>query len=273
MLREYRHKITTYGQASPPWIADGVVQILQNHFADHIKEKKTLSIIDVGCGLGEQMKIINQRLPGLFHNINGIDWSPATVHKHANDGQSIYNNVSLCDSKNLPYQDKIFDIALSMENLEHLYGEYSIDAISELSRIAKYVIITTPNPEDIVNKNWLLQEIAEAVLDNITINIHDYICLESAVHKSSIFPLSMAEAGFVVYKSNHGFYFGDSRNIFPDRVKVVGIDESDLDKYCMIDKNDDNSDLKLRYLALLAKSIQMHYDICAHPYFRTSSVK
>jgi 2-polyprenyl-3-methyl-5-hydroxy-6-metoxy-1,4-benzoquinol methylase len=270
-VRLARQIITAEGQASPPELAHTVAQIFRRQFEGHVREGRGLSVLDVGCGLGSQMKIIADSLPSLFSRIEGIDWSPATVAKHHADAASIYAQVKLCNSKSLPYEGGSFDVALSMENLEHLYGHDSIDAIREMARVAKTVIITTPLPRTCIHLDWLRGELAEAVLDVVPLSRHDYVCLESTVHKSTIFPRSMLEAGFVAFKSKagftseHGMYFANSQDIRFDAIRVLGIDEHQLDEYLPCASAESLGDYKQRYLALLAKSIKLRDEIARHP--------
>lgn len=270
-IREARRLLTTAGQASPPWVGEGVVQILKQHFGATPLSGRKLSLIDVGCGLGTQMKSIAKALPDFFSDIEGIDWSPATVRAHQLDPASIYKKVSLCDSAQLPFEDGAFDIALSTENLEHLYGQRAILAVKELARVAKFVLITTPLPQDCVNLNWLYPEMVEAALDPVPLDEHDYICLESAVHKSTLFPKAMVEAGFIFYGNKHGFYFAMSSTLNCAALRCAGIDEA-FSREIADFRSDGSADLdyKWAYVTLLAKSVALRNEILAHPSFVAS---
>ncbi|MBH1986260.1 MAG: methyltransferase domain-containing protein [Burkholderiales bacterium] len=221
-----------------------------------------VSVIDVGCGLGHQMRLIKDALPGLFARVEGIDWSPATVAKHQNDQHSVYDKVTLCGSDKLPCLDQDFDFALSMENLEHLYGDRSIGAISEMMRVARRLIVTTPLPSECINFAWIYPEIVEAILDDVPLSEHDFICLESAVHKSTVFPSSMVDAGFTHLPKGHGYYCGNSSAIDVSLIKCVGVDERAV---YAVDAFE-NSSLKTRYLKLLAHSVELHKSILASPH-------
>jgi ubiquinone/menaquinone biosynthesis C-methylase UbiE len=229
-----------------------------------------MTIVDVGCGLGHNMQLIADSLPCRFSKIEGIDWSPATIETHLANSKSIYTKVKLCDSTQLPYADKTFDIALSMENLEHLYENRAIAAIKEMARIAKYLVITTPLPFDCINFNWLYPELVEAIRDTVPLSHRDFICLESAVHKSTLFPSSLQEAGFEIYANFHGpyfhgLYFGQTEVIDVSKIQCIGIPE-----YPMIDEGG----YSMLYIQLLANSVVLHKDIVAHPlYSEPSSIK
>lgn len=262
-VRVYRKLLATAGQASPPWVAHEVIEIFKAMRAENVIQDG-LSVLDVGCGLGHQMRLIKEALPGLFARVEGIDWSPATVAKHQNDCDSVYDKVTLCGSDKLPCLDKDFDFALSMENLEHLYGDRSVGAIVEMTRVARRVIVTTPLPLDCINFAWIYPEIVEAILDDVPLSEHDFICLESAVHKSTVFPDSMVEAGFTLVSKGHGFYFGQSEGINASLIKCVGIDQSSV--YAASES--EVPSLKARYLKLLAHSADLHKLILSSPFYR-----
>ena len=184
-LREYRTKITQIGQNSPLYLNTPVSEIIES-----IKHS---TIADIGCGNGEQCKLFKNNFKAKFI---GVDFSPATVD-YLNK-EKIFDEVYLCSSDKLPLKDKGCDISLSMENLEHLYIDQVYNALLELIRISNYIIITTPAPEYCMNLNWIIPEIKEAEQDDIPLSEYDYICLESAVHKSTIYPESMKKCGFEI---------------------------------------------------------------------------
>ena len=107
-IREYRLKLVNAGQAAPEELGYEVGRLLKNKIDDGQITKKN-KILDVGCGLGANMKIIAQLNPDSFQEICGIDYSPATIKFHK---KKIYTEVSLCDSSKLPYKDNAFDIAI-----------------------------------------------------------------------------------------------------------------------------------------------------------------
>jgi SAM-dependent methyltransferase len=242
-VREYRRRLVTAGQSSPLYLSD--VPIL---WLDKLAQAfgRPLSVLDVGCGLGDQMRRIRERLPHALARVGGVDWSPATVRFHATSG--IYDEMLPADSAALPAADQSWDVALSMENLEHLYGQQSIAAIRELARVGRSVIITTPLPGDVVNRPWLNGEIAEAEADPLPLPAQEYTCLESAVHKSALDPASMAEAGFTHVQTTpaHGHYFAMSPQLHVERIRCLGIAEVPAP---------DGDDHRARYVALLRASL------------------
>ena len=256
-MRAYRQKLVEAGQSSPIPLSRPVIRLIKREFKPGIK------ILDVGCGLGHQMLNIKTSLPNYFSRIEGIDWSPSTVEYHRKKSFNPFENVALCRSEGLPYEDNEFDICLSMENLEHLYGQCSIDALSEMARVARHVIITTPSPEYVINFNFLHQEIKEAVDDPLLLTQREFVCLESAVHKSILLPHSMIEAGFKKFGSrSHSFFWAKSDGISLDKVDCIGIIErNDHDG---IFEGGHQPDYRYKYVMLLADSIGLDAKIAPH---------
>ena len=267
-VRMYRKLLVTAGQASPPDLGYAVVEILKElHAAGKLRSK--ISVIDVGCGLGHQMALIKNSLPDMFARVEGIDWSPATVAKHQSDPKSVYDKVTLCGSDKLPFADSEFDLALSMENIEHLYGQLCVGAVAEMARVAASLIVTTPLPSDCINFAWLYPETIEAILDDVPLSEHDFVCLESAVHKSTVFPASMVSAGFLQMGHGHGYYVGASARIDVGLIRGVGIDQARV----YLRDGVEVSHLKGRYLRLLAQSAVLHTEIVESPFFENRETR
>ena len=103
-------------------------------------DKKGQSILDVGCGNGRPMRIINKHKH--FFSIGGDASLPRL--KQAKNLKS-HNDYIRCDVRTLPFQEKSFDIVLCLEVIEHLPKEEGIRFIESLERIArKQVIIGSP---------------------------------------------------------------------------------------------------------------------------------
>ena len=245
MVREYRYRITTVGQHSPAYLNTCVQDVI-----DKLLQTTTINTIgDIGCGTGFHASLLKKK----YNNVCfiGVDFSEATVTFHQNSNNKIFDKIYLSSSKTLPINDKYFDVVLSMENLEHLYYEDVLDALYELKRTSKYIIITMPTPSTVVNIPWLHGEIYEAKNECIPLTEHDYRCLESCVHKSTIMPESLINAGFHQEKqcgSSDYTYYGYSDNIHLEQIRFNGIKRSSLLNDC---------EYKDKYLDLLHKSLHM----------------
>lgn len=247
MVRNYRVEVTNIGQRSPTYINYYVQNVI-----DKILQTDNINKIgDIGCGIGFHSNLLKEK----YRNTSfiGVDFSKATI-EYLKNNTTIFDELFLCSSKKLPITDKYFDIAISMENLEHLYYEDVIDALYELKRTGKYIIITTPTPSRVVNIPWLNQEINEAKNDSEPLTEHDYLCLESCVHKSTLHPDSLILAGFkqeIRYGTESECYYAYSEDVDLDKIRFNGIKQSSLPNDCPY--ND-------RYLDLLKKSLHMITD-------------
>jgi len=94
-------------------------------------------IIEIGCGTGRILKIIREELPD--SEIIGIDFSQEMLN------QVEVKNVLLeiGNALKLPFEDKMFDLALSFEVLLHLTFDEAVTALKEMKRIAKELIVCT----------------------------------------------------------------------------------------------------------------------------------
>ena len=250
-VRESRRKICEQGgQASPSYLTDYVFKVLQQTpVAAAIGDG--MSIVDVGCGKGEHADRFRQLLG--TESIDGIDFSKST-YDYLKE-KSIYRNVFHCSSDELPFEDGQFGLAISMENMEHLYFSLIRPAISELVRVAEFVVITTPTPLSVINRSWLNAEIEEAGNDPVALTEHDYHCLASTVHKSVLIPRSMEAAGFsmtIERNGNQAIYFGRSSEIDPFRIRYLGLRESTA-----------GETFQERYVDLLRRSLDLR-GICMY---------
>jgi SAM-dependent methyltransferase len=100
------------------------------------------AVVDVGCGSGYFLKLIQSRLPNCA--IHGIDFSSSSVRRckrTITDGM-----FSIGDVFNLACRDNSFDTVICMETLEHI--EFPHKAVEEIFRICRQagtVIMTIPN--------------------------------------------------------------------------------------------------------------------------------
>jgi len=101
------------------------------------------SIVDVGCGrgiIGALVRIYRNpsRLVGLDiyrEYLNFCNWL------------NLYDELYEYDLRNipLPFEEAEFDVATCIEVLEHLPKRQGLALLDDLERIAKMVIVTTPN--------------------------------------------------------------------------------------------------------------------------------
>ena len=211
---------------------------------------KVDKIADVGCGIGNHAQLFRKSLENI--NIIGLDFSEAVIETIKQ--KNIFNEVFFCNSEKIPLSNKSVDIALSLENLEHLYYEEVINALEELKRISKYVIITTPEEEEVINIPWLTSEIMEAKNDKIPLSEKDFDTLSAAVHKSTIIQRSFIEAGFKKFNynmewGNRSHMWAKSEDIDLTKIIFTGINKKEI--FDIINPTE-------RYLYLLNKSLGLN---------------
>lgn len=88
------------------------------------------SILDIGCGTGELLYIINKKGLKLY----GIDLSDKMIEK-AKEKLQNHANLTIGDSENLPYKDNKFDIIICNDSFHHYPNP--IKALKEMNRVLK----------------------------------------------------------------------------------------------------------------------------------------
>lgn len=100
-----------------------IINDLVRSYAD----KKTIRILDIGCGTGLMMKELEKH-----GEVYGLDVSEVAVEycKRRN-----LNNISLGSVENIPFDDNYFDVVIAMDILEHVENDEG--AILEIQRVCK----------------------------------------------------------------------------------------------------------------------------------------
>lgn len=97
------------------------------------------TVLDVGCGDGEVVAILNKNKS---YDVTGIDLFEPFLRKAKKTGA--YKKLLVGDIRDLKFNDKSFDVVLSSQVVEHLKKKESLGMIKEMERIAKKrVIIAT----------------------------------------------------------------------------------------------------------------------------------
>lgn len=103
-------------------------------------DKRSQSILDVGCGKGVIMGLINKTKR--FYTV-GVDIFEPSLRKAKKEG--IHDDYILSDVRSLPFSPKSFDTVLCSQVLEHLEKKEGGKLVESLERIARLqVIISTP---------------------------------------------------------------------------------------------------------------------------------
>jgi len=104
---------------------------------DKIKELKPESILEVGCGAGSNLALIQKEFPNV--KIAGLDinrFAIANAVKHLGNIQLVVG-----DAGNLPFEDKSFDMVITDVTLIYIPPEKIEKVKSELLRVAKRSIL------------------------------------------------------------------------------------------------------------------------------------
>lgn len=222
-MRELRRTLQQYGQSSDAFVANLVRPHLDG-----------ASLVDVGCGSGVQAALLRAAwagTPAFRRGIErpwllGIDRSARASCYAARYGP--YDEVILGDSTALPLVARSVDVALSLENLEHLYPDEARLALAELARVARgSLIVTTPWPWTVVNGPWLEDELRLATRDPDPLGAGELQLLAGCIHKCGLDPDQLEAAGLtclVARTAPHPVYAGDAARFDPSRLgEIVGI--------------------------------------------------
>jgi ubiquinone/menaquinone biosynthesis C-methylase UbiE len=106
-----------------------------------IADKSALSVLDLGCGLGNPARLLVQKIK--VNYLEGVDVFPGYLKKSKELG--IYNKLVRNKVENINYPSKSFDIVLASQVVEHLTKPDALRLIQKMEKIAKrQVIIVTP---------------------------------------------------------------------------------------------------------------------------------
>ena len=100
--------------------------------------KKNSKVLDVGCGDGELMKYINEKIT---NDVRGLEISKNNVQKCIEKGLTVIEGNAEKDLKQFP--DKSFDYVVLSQTLQAFLNPELV--LNELLRVGKKAIVTIPN--------------------------------------------------------------------------------------------------------------------------------
>lgn len=135
----YKNFKNVFAHSSVPW-----QQEILKRFLNRSEVKNSYRAADIGSGIGNNIKTIS----GFTEHITAVDISPTAldilrkIYSGLVSGLSVIN----ADAAALPFQEKIFDVVILTETLEHCENPERV--LSECIRILKpdgSLIVSTPN--------------------------------------------------------------------------------------------------------------------------------
>ena len=135
---------------------DGRWRKVADALAKHYKLKPGDRVLDIGCGKAFLLYDLTQAVPGI--EIRGIDISEYAV-KTAKE--EVRQFLQVGDAAELPFEDKSFDLVISLNTLHNLYCYDLAKDLKEIERVGKrnkYIVVESyRNEQEKVNMMyWVL---------------------------------------------------------------------------------------------------------------------
>ena len=135
---------------------DGRWRKMADALAKHYKLKPGDRVLDVGCGKAFLLYDLTQAVPGL--EVRGIDISEYAIK---NAKEEVRPFLQVADAAKLPFEDKSFDLVISLNTLHNLYCYDLAKALKEIERVGKrdkYIVVESyRNEQEKVNMMyWVL---------------------------------------------------------------------------------------------------------------------
>jgi len=101
-------------------------------FRDHYQLAENASVLDVGCAKGFMMHDFKELMPGL--SITGVDISQY-AYDHALQDMKPF--IQIGNAKNLPFDDRSFDLVISINTIHNLALNDCKRALREIQRVSR----------------------------------------------------------------------------------------------------------------------------------------
>jgi len=135
---------------------DGRWKVVAEKLVKAYNLTKDSKVLDIGCGKAFLLYEIMQLVPGI--KVTGIDISEYAIE---NAKEEVKPFLQVADAAKLPFEDKSFDLIISLNTLHNLFCYDLEKALLEIARVGKkdkYVIVESyRNEEEKVNLMcWVL---------------------------------------------------------------------------------------------------------------------
>jgi len=113
-------------------------QATVKRFQEHYRLPGAARVLDVGCAKGFMLQDFKALLPDL--QVSGIDLSEYAIR---NSAESVRPFLRVGNAKQLPYEDRSFDLVISINTIHNLALEECKQALREIQRVTrKHAFIT-----------------------------------------------------------------------------------------------------------------------------------
>lgn len=126
---ERRHGYGGYTYSSTRW--KGVVEDIVRHYAPFY------SVLDVGCAKGYMLREMLEQVSGLA--VAGIDVSEYAI---AQADPMVKDFCQVASAKSLPFEDKAFDLVISINTVHNLNRDGCIESLQEIERVGSEAYVT-----------------------------------------------------------------------------------------------------------------------------------
>lgn len=136
------------------YVYDGRWQPVAQDIIDFFHLKSGARILDIGCGKGFLLYDLHKK--GM--NVTGLDISEYAITRYQN---VLRNKLHVGTAEELPFDDKDFDLVLSINALHNLPRAGVIRALREIERVSKgdsYIVVDsykTPEEKELF-ESWVL---------------------------------------------------------------------------------------------------------------------
>lgn len=124
---------------------DGRWRAVAESLVEHYQLKAGQSVLDIGCGKAHLLYEIMKLVPGI--RVQGIDISEYAI---THTLPEIQPYLSVGKAQELQFEDKSFDLVLSLNTLHNLYIYDLMKAVGDIQRIAKnsYIVVESYRTEE-----------------------------------------------------------------------------------------------------------------------------
>ncbi len=125
---------------------DGRWRVVADALIKHYGLKPGDKVLDIGCGKGFLLHDFTEALAGI--SVCGIDVSEYAI-RHAKEEVRPFLQVG--HAKKLPFEDKSFDLVISINTLHNLECQDLDSALREIERVgkkSKYIVVETYRNEE-----------------------------------------------------------------------------------------------------------------------------